>query len=121
MKNRYLAVTVGLLFAISAAAAETTPPATPARPLVCSIDNSFWQTPRSGAAVLANQALRPCVNALLETPGSLLLITAPDTDDASIQANELRQWLLALALPANRVRIQTGSGNPNLQLELQHD
>ena len=121
MKNKRLAVMVGLLFIASAGATETTPPAAPVNTPVCSIDNSFWQTPRSGAAILANQALRPCVNALLETPGSLLLITAPDTDDASIQANELRQWLLALALPANRVRIQTGSGNPNLQLELQHD
>lgn len=131
MKNSLYVVMAGLALVTSVAVAGNLPAAMPAGadpaassppgPLVCTIDNSFWQKPRSAARILANPDLHPCVDALLATPGSILQINAPDSDEAAIEADELRQWLIALALPAARIRVASATGNLNLQLELHHD
>ncbi len=86
---------------------------------VCVLGDNFWQTPRSAQRILNDNTLRPCVEALLQSPTVSLIITTPDNDDASIEADELRQWLLALALPASRIQIQPEKSTQNIQLEVQ--
>lgn len=114
-KNSLLALVVLLLascFTSSAAWAD---------PLSCTPGDDFWLGPRSGASVLANAALAPCVHAVLDDAHSRLVITYPDGDEAAVRANELRQWLIALALPAARIVLQQQPANTTIELETRND
>ncbi len=95
--------------------------ATWADPLSCTPGDDFWLGPRSGASVLANAALAPCVHALLDDAHTRLVITYPDGDDAAVRADELRQWLIALALPASRIALQQQTANTTIELETRND
>ena len=66
----------------------------------------LWDRPRSGEAILAQPALKQAVNACLAQPGATLLIHYGAGQDASLQADELRAWLIALAIDAAHVRLQ---------------
>ena len=110
-KNSLLALMARLL-ASTAASAD---------PLSCVPGDDFWLGPRSGAAVLTNAALAPCVHALLDDAHSRLVITYPNGDEAAVRADELRQWLLALALPAARVVLQQQPANTTIELETRND
>lgn len=88
----------------------------------CVVDDGFWQQPRSGMAVLNNTAIKPCVMALLADNKGKLFIIYNDTDESGISANELRQWLVALALPAERIILKkaTSLSDP-IRMEIQHE
>ncbi len=88
---------------------------------ICTPDDAFWLTPRSGAAIQSDANIAPCIRALLDQPGTWLAITYPDNDEASVRADELRQWLLALALPAARVRLEKNPSNTTIELEIRND
>lgn len=111
LKTLYLAVIclAGLLSTV--AHAET-----------CVADDGFWLQPRSGLTVLNNPAIKPCVLALLADNKSKLSIIYNDTDESGISANELRQWLVALALPAERIILKkaTSLSDP-IRMEIQHE
>lgn len=88
----------------------------------CALDDSFWLQPRSGLTVLSNAAIQPCVAALLADPPNKMLINYNDTDESSISANELRQWLISLALPAEHILLKKQATSTDaISLEIQHD
>lgn len=83
------------------------------------VSSEFWERPRNGKAVLEQAALRQCVTALLLTPGSILVIHHNDDEEASLRAEELRAWLIALAVEVNRIDMVADlPGSTELQLEL---
>jgi hypothetical protein len=67
----------------------------------------LWDRPRSGAIVLQQPALRQAVQAHLAQPGSRLLIRyAGARETALLQAEELRAWLVALAVEPAAVALR---------------
>jgi hypothetical protein len=83
----------------------------------CALSNDFWLKPRSGNLVLTNPDIAPCIHTFLGDPQTDLRISYPDNDESAVDANELRQWLIALALPATRITLQTQTGNTTIQLD----
>jgi len=63
----------------------------------------LWDRPRSGAAVLAQPAIRQAVDRCLAQPGSRLVVRHGPAQESQLAAEELRSWLVALALEAGRI------------------
>lgn len=79
----------------------------------------FWEQPRTGAAVLEQAALRQSVSALLAKPDSKLVIHYGSGEEALLRAEELRAWLIALAVEAARIEVAgdlPGSGELRIEL-----
>ncbi|MHB1678452.1 MAG: hypothetical protein ACYCSS_13145 [Sulfuriferula sp.] len=88
----------------------------------CTVNDSFWLQPRSGVMVLDNQEIKPCITTLQANDHSTLVISYSDTDEASVSADELRQWLIALALPATRIVLKKlNTSTDPIRLEIPHD
>jgi hypothetical protein len=66
----------------------------------------LWDRPRSGAAVLAQPAVRQAVDRFLAAPGSRLVVRHAATLDSRLAAEELRSWLVALALEPARITLR---------------
>ena len=79
----------------------------------------LWDRPRSARAVLEQPAIRQAVNAHLAQPAMSLVIHHAAGQESTLQAEELRAWLVALAVSPERVRLSGGlkSGEP-LKIEL---
>ena len=88
---RFIAATVFLLVA-SAAACET-----------FSVGPELWDRPRSGRILLEQPAVRRAVNAYLANPVQTLVIHHALGADAAGQGEELRNWLIALAIEPARI------------------
>ena len=116
MKNIFLKPWLGLFLLLFIA---------PAYAGSCAVNNEFWLKPRSGKLVLTNPDIAPCIHAFLNAPQSDLRIAYPDNDESAVDANELRQWLIALALPATRIHLQKQTDITTIQLDTlpisQHD
>jgi hypothetical protein len=100
-----------LLMAALAAAAQTfvVPP-------------ELWDRPRSGRDVLAQPAIRQAVNACLTLPGSRLIVHHAAGQDSLLAAEELRSWLMALAVEPGRVSLRSGlKPSEPLRLEVVRD
>ncbi len=88
----------------------------------CELNDSLWLQPRSGVVVLNESTIRPCVLAMLTDNKSKMSIIYNDTDESNISATELRQWLVALALPAERIILKKATTlTEPIRLEIQHD
>ncbi|BBP00665.1 hypothetical protein [Sulfuriferula nivalis] len=85
----------------------------------CIVDDALWLQPRTGVIIRDNTDIAPCMNAMLT--GEKMKIIYADTDDASIHANELRQWLLALGLPAANITLNKTNTTDSIRLENYHD
>jgi hypothetical protein len=79
----------------------------------------FWDRPRTGALVLAQDSVKRVVVAALAEPDAQIVIHHPAGQEQQIQAEELRSWLGALAIDPRRVvlRSDAGSGAP-MKMEL---
>jgi hypothetical protein len=79
----------------------------------------LWDRPRSGQAISGQPAIRQAADAYLTQPGASLLIHHAAGQEASLQAEELRAWLIALAVDSGRVGLKNDlkSGEP-LTIEL---
>lgn len=66
----------------------------------------FWDHPRTGRAVLEQPAIRDAVKLHLEQEGSRLVLHHGPTDESRLLAEELRAWLMALALDASHIALQ---------------
>jgi hypothetical protein len=86
---------IGILVATLAAAAQTfmVPP-------------ELWDRPRSGRAVLEQAAIRQAVNACLAQPGSRLIVRHATGQESLLAAEELRSWLVALAVEPGRISLR---------------
>lgn len=66
----------------------------------------FWDHPRTGAAVLEQPAIREAARLHLEQQGSRLVLHHGATQESRLLADELRAWLMSLALDPSRVILQ---------------
>lgn len=70
------------------------------------VPQALWDRPRTGRAVLEQAAVRDAVKVHLEQEGSRIVLHHSPTQEALLQAEELRAWLMALALESSRVTLQ---------------
>jgi hypothetical protein len=66
----------------------------------------LWDRPRSGKRVLEQPAVRQAVNAWLTQPGANLVVHHRPGQESLITAEELRNWLAALAVDPSRVELR---------------
>jgi len=71
-----------------------------------SIPQELWDRPRSAAAVMERPAIGQAVSAWLALPGGRLVVHHGAGQEALLQAEELRAWLIALAIEAERVLLR---------------
>ena len=67
-----------------------------------------WNRPRGGEMVTHLAAVRQAVERWMERPGTRLLIRHPGGEEGQLWAEELRDWLVALGVPGNRLELQAG-------------
>lgn len=84
-----------------------------------SVAPELWDRPRSGRAVLEQPAVKQAVGAYLAQPGARLIIHHAAQQESLLQAEELRAWLVAFAVEAERVMLRGGlqTGEP-LKIEV---
>lgn len=70
---------------------------------LCTMPPELWDRPRTGKAVLAQGAIKPCIAAFAQRPLSRMVIHHGVTAEQLLLAEELRAWLVALALDAKRI------------------
>jgi hypothetical protein len=78
----------------------------------------LWDRPRSGRAVMEQPAIRQAVGACLARPGSRLVVRHGIGQEALLAAEELRTWLVALALEPARISLR-GDLQPSEPLRLE--
>jgi hypothetical protein len=66
----------------------------------------LWDRPRTGRAVLEQPAIREAVKAHLGQERSRIVVHHGPTQQSLLLAEELRAWLVALALEPARVMLQ---------------
>ncbi len=83
------------------------------------VPQALWDRPRTGRAVLEQAAIREAVKAYLEHEGSRLVLHHGPAQEALLQAEELRAWMMALALESSRVTLQNDLRNDDpLRIEV---
>lgn len=79
----------------------------------------LWEKPRSGESIIAQPVVRESVATLLAQPATRLLIHHSRSDESVLQAEELRAWLIALAVDGSRIELKIdGDHRQGLNLEL---
>ena len=82
----------------------------------------LWDRPRSGRAVIEQQAIRQAVDACLAQPGSRLVVRHGLGQESLLAAEELRSWLAALALDPGRISLRNDlKPSEPLRLEVVRD
>lgn len=104
MKGALRLAAAVLLPCCTAAAAELSP--------------ELWDRPRSAAAVMAQDAVRQAVADYHVRPLSRMVIVHGGRQDAQLQAEELRAWLVALAVDSRRLSLRADSTVASLRIEV---
>lgn len=78
----------------------------------------LWDRPRSAQAVMAQPAVRQAVAALQSRSDSRLLIVHGTRPEAQLQAEELRAWLVALAVEGARLQLRADASAATIRLEI---
>lgn len=78
-----------------------------------------WDRPRSAAVIAGQPVIRRAVDMHVADPGSRLVIHHSAGQESLMHAEELRAWLIALAVSPGRVTLNggLGSGEP-LKIEI---
>ena len=86
------------------------------------VPHELWDRPRSGAAVMERLPIRQAAGAWLAHPEARLIVHHGSGQDSLLQAEELRAWLIALAIEAERVTLRNDlkAAEP-LQIEVIRD
>ena len=80
----------------------------------------LWDRPRSGRAVLEQTVIRQAVNACLAQPGSRLIVRHATGQESLLAAEELRAWLVALAVEPGRISLRGDlTASEPLRLEIE--
>lgn len=113
MKSQALAaigLVAGLVFAdADAARADTT----------WQLDATDWARPRSGSTLVGMAPLPSVVRAWSAADDKDIEIMHAGGEEGELWARELRDWLIALGVPGDRVRLAVGGSGPaTLKLEL---
>ena len=69
------------------------------------VEPELWDRPRTARAVYEQPAVTQAVAAYFAQPGAQLVIHHAMAPESVLQAEELRAWLMALAVDAARVRL----------------
>ncbi len=69
------------------------------------LPHELWDRPRSARAVLAQPAVKQAVGQYLAEPASRLVIHHGLGQEPLLQAEELRMWLMSLAVEGARVSL----------------
>lgn len=86
---------------------------------MAAVPAELWEQPRTARAVLAQPALRQSVAALLARSGAALAIHYGSGEEALLRAEELRAWLIALAVDDKQITLAGDlPGAGELQIEL---
>jgi len=77
-----------------------------------------WALPRSGAALLQLAPFSGAVRDWLAHPGARVVIVHAGSDQASLWAGELSDWLVALGVPAEEIdkRVSADQGEDGITL-----
>ena len=78
----------------------------------------LWDRPRSAQAVMAQPAVRQALASLQSRSDARLLIVHGPRPEAQLQAEELRAWLVALAVEGARLRLRADPAATTIRLEL---
>jgi hypothetical protein len=79
----------------------------------------LWDRPRSGRAVIAVPAVRQAMATLLARPEARLAVHHPPGAESTLQAEELKAWLVAHALDPERITLNADlPARQALQLEI---
>lgn len=70
------------------------------------VPQELWDSPRSGRSILEQENLRQAMAAYTRQPDSLLVIHYGNTQDAQLQATELRSWFMSLAVQPARILLE---------------
>lgn len=87
-------IVLSATLSVAASAAESASSQVPAE---------LWDRPRSGRVVMAVPAVRHALKSLLDNPGTKLALRHPPDLEPTLQAEELRAWLVAHALEPARI------------------
>ena len=82
----------------------------------CSVSAEQWSRPRSVAMVLGLPGVRECVLRWNADPRQRLVLLHAPGEEASLWATELRDWLVALGVPAARIDLRAVGADPELVL-----
>lgn len=84
-----------------------------------SVAPELWDRPRGGRTILDHVAVKSAVKAHLDRPGSRLVIHHARGLEAQLQAEELRAWLVALAVEPAGIELRGGLGDgEQLKIEI---
>ena len=78
-----------------------------ARIFVLSADE--WARPRNGAVIAEFEALRAAVGYWDKVDNGLILVRYPGEDSGELWAAELRDWLITLGVPSDKIRLVAGT------------
>ena len=78
----------------------------------------LWDRPRSAQTVMAQPAVQQAVAAYMAKGSVRIRVVHAPRQEAQLQAEELRAWLIALAVEASRVQLQANPAISGLRLEL---
>lgn len=83
------------------------------------LDAADWARPRSGSTVVGMAPLPDVVRAWSAADGMDIAILHAGGEEGELRARELRDWLIALGVPGNRIqRLVSGTDPHGLRLEL---
>lgn len=90
----------------------------PARAEQMLVASELWDRPRSARTVLDQAVIRETVRQHLEQPGSRIVIHHGYGQPPLLQAEELRAWLMTLAVDAARISL-LNDVKPNEALKIE--
>ena len=82
------------------------------------ITPEFWQMPRSANSVSHDPQLQAAVANYLRAPNSKMRVHYQKRDEANAWAEELRGWLIALGIEADRIELVDDNPAALLKLEV---
>lgn len=78
-----------------------------------------WARPRSGEMLTQMAPLRDAVRQWMDQPQAALVIRYPGGEEGGLWAGELRSWLVALGVSAERIELWPGSSRADaVELEV---
>lgn len=78
----------------------------------------LWDRPRSAQAVMAQPAVRQAVAAYQGKGSARIVIVHGTRQDAQLQAEELRAWLIALAVESSRLQLRVDPAMRGVGIEV---
>ncbi len=78
----------------------------------------LWDRPRSAQSVMAQPVIREAVRSLQSRSDARLRIVHGTHQESVLQAEELRAWLIALAVENTRVQLRAETAAAVIRLEI---